>query len=79
MFTNVIVPLDGSREATAALPTARALAAAAGARMSLVRVVRRPAGPFACHATEVHEAADYLDRVVRYKLGSAALPISKSR
>ena len=76
MFTNVIVPLDGNREATAALPTARALAAAAGARMSLVRVVHRPAGPFASHANEVHEAADYLDRVVRDKLGSAAVPIS---
>ena len=76
MFKNVIVPLDGGREATAALPTARALAAAAGAHMSLVRVVRRPAGPFASHANEVHEASEYLDRVVRDKLGSAAFPIS---
>jgi nucleotide-binding universal stress UspA family protein len=76
MFTNVIVPLDGSREATAALRIARTLAAAAGARLSLLRVVRRPAGPLAPHAKEVHAAADYLDRVVHDKLPSSALPVS---
>ena len=73
MFTNVIVPLDGSHEATAALPVARTLAAAADARIRLLRVVRRPAGS---HASDVHAAADYLDSVVRDELQTSALPTS---
>jgi nucleotide-binding universal stress UspA family protein len=76
MFTKVLVPLDGTRDATAALPIARTLAAAAGARISLLRVVRRHANPLAPHATDVHDAADYLDRVVRDNLQSTVLPVS---
>jgi nucleotide-binding universal stress UspA family protein len=76
MFTTVVVPLDGSQEATAALPTARAIAVPVGARMSLVRVVRRPAGSFASHADEMREAATYLDGIVHKKLHSAELSIS---
>src|ERR1051326_8672876 len=76
MFANVIVPLDGSQEATAVLPTARIIAAAVGACMSLVRAVRRPAGSFASHADEMREAATYLDGVVHKKLHLAGLAIS---
>jgi nucleotide-binding universal stress UspA family protein len=76
MFTNVIVPLDGSREATAALPFARALGAAAGARIRLLRVVRRPAGLFAAHANEVHDAAAYLAKVVRDEFSSPGSNVS---
>jgi nucleotide-binding universal stress UspA family protein len=76
MFKNIIVPLDGSREATAALPVARTLAAVAGARISLRRVVHRPACLFASHANEVREAAAYLDAVAGDELGTVGLPVS---
>jgi nucleotide-binding universal stress UspA family protein len=76
MFTNVIVPLDGSREATAALPVARTLATLGGASMSLVRVVHRPAGLFTAHANEVRDASAYLEEVVRDRLGGADVAIS---
>lgn len=39
MFTNVLVPLDGSAVAAAALPFARTLARAVGAELTLLRVV----------------------------------------
>jgi nucleotide-binding universal stress UspA family protein len=76
MFSKVIVPLDGSREAAAALPIARALATLDGASMSLVRVIHRPAGLFAAHANEVREASAYLDEVVRERLGGVDYPVS---
>lgn len=76
MFKNVIVPLDGSREATAALPVARTLAALGGARISLSRVIHRPAGLFAPHANEVREAAAYLDAIADEELGTSGLPVS---
>jgi nucleotide-binding universal stress UspA family protein len=76
LFTKVIVPLDGSRQATAALPVARTLAALAGATISLVRVVHRPADHFAAHANEVRLASSYLDEVVRDRLGGGNLPVS---
>src|SRR5687768_2027461 len=75
MFTNVIVPLDGRGEATAALSVARTLAAPGGARISLLRVVHRPAGLFGDHAAEVRDAAAYLDEVVRDRLRVVDLPV----
>jgi nucleotide-binding universal stress UspA family protein len=76
MFTNVIVPLDGTPEAVAAIPVARTLAALGGGRLSLVRVVQRPAGLFASHVNQVRDAAAYLERVVAQKLAGVDLSIS---
>jgi nucleotide-binding universal stress UspA family protein len=76
MFTNVIVPLDGSHEASAAIPVARTLAALDGARLSLLRVVHRPVGVFASHVNQVREASAYLDAVVRDKLAEVDVPIA---
>jgi nucleotide-binding universal stress UspA family protein len=76
MFTNVVVPLDGSREATAALPVARTLAALGDSSIRLVRVVHRPAGLFAAHANQVREASAYLDEVVRDRLAGVDQPVS---
>nr|MDQ2787796.1 universal stress protein [Chloroflexota bacterium] len=42
MFRHILVPLDGSRLATTALPYARTLARAADARISLLAVVASP-------------------------------------
>jgi nucleotide-binding universal stress UspA family protein len=76
MFTKVIVPLDGHNEATASLPVARTLAEANGAGIALLRVVDRPAGLFASHANDVHEAAEYLEQVARDELGSHDLRLT---
>jgi nucleotide-binding universal stress UspA family protein len=76
MFTNVIVPLDGTHEAAAAIPVARTLVALGGGRLSLLRVVHRPAGLFASHGNQVREASAYLDVVVRDKLAGVDLPIA---
>ncbi len=45
MFGKILVPLDGSTLAERALPYARALAAATGARLRLVRSSSVPARP----------------------------------
>ena len=76
MFTNVIVPLDGSHEAAAAIPVARTLAALDGARLSLLRVVHCPVGVFASHVNQVREASASLDAVVCDKLAGVDLPIA---
>src|SRR5689334_14014608 len=76
MFTNVIVPLDGTQEAKAAIPVARVLAALGGARLSLLRVVHRPAGLFASHVNQVREASAYLEEVARDTLAGVNLPIA---
>jgi nucleotide-binding universal stress UspA family protein len=76
MFTNVIVPLDGSRQAEAAIPVARTLAALGGGRLSLLRVVHRPAGVFASHVNQVREASGYLEKIVRDTLAGVNLPIA---
>jgi nucleotide-binding universal stress UspA family protein len=76
VFTNVIVPLDGSHDAAAAIPVARTLAALGGGRLSLLRVVHRPAGLFASHVNQVREASAYLDRVVRDQLAGLDLTVS---
>ena len=65
MFSTVLVPLDGSPAAATALPAARALALAFGARVSLLRVVRRPVALLDGHADEIREAAAYLDGLAR--------------
>ena len=75
MFSTVLVPLDGSPEAATALSAARALASAFSAQMSLMRVVRRPAGQFGVHADEIREAASYLDGVAR-EMASSNLRVS---
>src|ERR1051326_4226152 len=76
MFTNVIVPLDGSQQAEAAMPVARTLAALGGGRLSLLRVVHRPAGLFASHVKQIREASAYLEEVVRDTLAGVNLPIA---
>jgi nucleotide-binding universal stress UspA family protein len=53
-FRWILVPLDGSREAEAALPPAEELARATGASLALVRIV--PAGPFAWAFGDAREA-----------------------
>lgn len=79
-FDHIVVPLDGTPAAEEALPLARSLAAATGARLRLVRVVptistlstqRDPAATFTPTATaalldlEEEEARAYLARVAR--------------
>jgi nucleotide-binding universal stress UspA family protein len=76
MFTNVIVPLDGSQQAEAAIPVARILAALGGGRLSLLRVVHRPAGLFASHVNQVREASAYLEEIVCDTLAGVNLPIA---
>jgi nucleotide-binding universal stress UspA family protein len=44
MFTKLLVPLDGTIEAAAALPAATTLARATGANITLVRVTVNKAG-----------------------------------
>jgi nucleotide-binding universal stress UspA family protein len=66
MFKHLLVPLDGSRMAESALPTAARLAARAGATLTLVHVIEKNA-PSEVHS-ERHlvspkEAADYLSEV----------------
>src|SRR5689334_6627424 len=76
MFTHVIVPLDGTHEAKAAIPVARVLAALGGGRLSLVRVVRRPAGLFVSHINRIREASAYLEEVVPDMLAGVNVPIA---
>src|SRR3954447_22051625 len=76
VFTNVIVPLDGSHDAEAAIPVARTLAALGRGRLSFLRVVNRPAGLFASHANQVREASTYLDGLVRDQLALRDLAVS---
>lgn len=81
-FTHVVVPLDGSKRAEAALPLAEIMARAYGARLDLVRVVSLlqvgyaaemyapPAGydPYSREELE-KDAAEYLDRVASAERG----------
>jgi nucleotide-binding universal stress UspA family protein len=75
MFSNVLVPLDGGPEAATALPAAQALASSLGARISLLRIVRRPDVQFDMHVDDIREAAVYLDGVAR-ELASSNLRVS---
>jgi nucleotide-binding universal stress UspA family protein len=66
MFKHILVPLDGSRLAEAALPAASFLAGILDARVTLVHVIERDA-PQEIHGerhlTEPDEARNYLDEV----------------
>src|SRR5262245_50797760 len=69
MFTRIVVPLDGTRFAEAALAPARELAHAFNARILVVRAVQRlPLAAVAWHEadelTRHGEAHDYLRRIV---------------
>ena len=66
MFSRILVPLDGSRLAEAALPVAERLAAAFGATVVLLHVVERGAHPTIHgnrHFTDQATAEDYLQRL----------------
>jgi nucleotide-binding universal stress UspA family protein len=65
MFSTVLVPLDGSPAAATALPAAGVLASALSAQVSLLRLVRRPVALLDGHASEIREAATYLDGLAR--------------
>ena len=66
MFHHLLVPLDGSLLAEAALPVAASLAATFGADITLVHIIEKHA-PRAIHGerhlTSPDEASDYLDRI----------------
>jgi len=59
VFTNILVPVDGSAESNAALPIARTLAQSTAGRITLLRVVRRDG------LTNRSIAADELDVIAR--------------
>jgi nucleotide-binding universal stress UspA family protein len=72
MYTKILVPLDGSEFAEAALPHARALAECTGAEIILLRVVRQPVRAYAApdpllyqslQEDTVAECVGYLDLV----------------
>jgi len=68
MFTNIMVPLDGSRLAEAALPAAAYLAAAAGATVTLLHVLEQhpPAAVHGeRHLARADEAETYLADVAQ--------------
>ena len=44
MFTNILVPIDGTQESGAALPLALTVARSTGGRITLLQVVRRDSG-----------------------------------
>lgn len=68
MIRTILVPLDGSRLAEQALPTARRLATRTDAAVALVRIV--PTGPYVqaplpAHRATVEEAAEFLRGAAR--------------
>ena len=64
MFTQIMVPLDGSALAERALPSAARLAAATGATLHLVRVVEPLPGAVSVYRS-VTEPSRHLDREAR--------------
>ncbi len=66
MLKHLLIPLDGSRLAEAALPAASFLAGRLGARVTLLHVIERDA-PQEIHGerhlSDPDEAADYLDEI----------------
>ena len=68
-LATILVPLDGSSLAAAALPTAVDLAKASGARLLLLRAAEAPASPRTdpseAQVEVVREAETYLDMVKR--------------
>lgn len=75
MFKHVLVPLDGSRLAEAALPPAAYLAQKLGASVTLIHIIERDA-PEAIHGerhlTNPEEAYTYLDEVAQNKFPAEA-------
>ncbi len=71
MFKHLLVPLDGSRMAESALPTAARLAARTGATLTLVHVIEKNA-PSEVHSerhlVSPQEAGDYLSEVASRKV-----------
>lgn len=68
MFKHLLVPLDGSRLAEAAVPLAARLASKAQARVTLLHVIERAAPPTVhgdTHLTSAEEAQRYLERIAR--------------
>jgi nucleotide-binding universal stress UspA family protein len=72
MYKKILVPLDGSEFAEAALPHARALAGCTGAEIVLLRVVAQPIHAYAApdpllytslQEDTVAECSEYLERV----------------
>jgi len=66
MFKHLLVPLDGSRLAEAALPAAAALTGALGARVTLIHVIERSAPQRVHgepHLSDPAEASAYLNEV----------------
>ena len=66
MFKHLLVPLDGSRLAEAAVPLAALLAGKAGAQVTLLHVIERDAPPTIhgdTHLTSAEEAQRYLERI----------------
>lgn len=83
MYTNILVPLDGSTFSETALPHASALAAKFGSKMTLVKVFETPHVYQAVadlgvlndiHRAAIQEASDYLERV-KATLASEGLPV----
>ena len=71
MFQHILVPLDGSRLAEAALPVAATLASKLGSSLTLVHVIEKDPPQqihHERHLTTVPEAAAYLERVARESL-----------
>jgi nucleotide-binding universal stress UspA family protein len=71
MFAHILVPLDGSSLAEAALPPAAFLAAKAGARVTLLHFIEHDAPPTvhgARHLTTAAEAEQYLAEMARTQL-----------
>ena len=83
MFKNIVVPLDGSATAEAALPAAKGLAQALGARLTLVRVVdtgaiARSLAPAATDAVGLSSnMSQMLDTIIAAEKEDAAMYLDK--
>ena len=88
MFTQIMVPLDGSALAERALPSAARLAAATGATLHLVRVVEPVPGAVSDYGPvtvpsrhldlEARAATAYLD-TIRTRLAAERVPVEVHR
>jgi nucleotide-binding universal stress UspA family protein len=78
MFTHLVVPLDGSHLAEAALPAAAYLAQKLGATVTLLHVIEHAAPAEVhgeCHLTKPAEALAYLDEVA-HRAFPADVPVA---
>lgn len=78
MIKHLLIPLDGSRLAEAALPAASILAQALGARVTLLHLLERDAPPSVHgepHLTEAHQAETYLSKL-RQRAMAAELEVA---